>query len=318
MRVGQNPAKFVNSVAQPASITATVVSCIPFLSGFYEQNLEVLRSCIYSLHENRDRPFDLMVFDNHSCLEVRSFLLESFNQGVIQYLVLSGTNIGKIGAWNFMFGAAQGSYIAFCDSDVYFRPGWLSASLELFDNFPNVGMVTGRPTRTPAEYISTTLAWGKNLGEANYQEGNLLDWDTYLEHTRSLGISDEKAREEFSSGKDYRLTYKGKSAFIGASHFQFVAKKEVLEKVFPLKSEKPMRGEPVLDKMVNDLGYLRLSTNDPYVLHMGNRVPDSIMPSKLYDAPKPWLRSYANNPVIRSILMRVFGVIFHIYFNNID
>ncbi len=318
MRVGQNPAKFVKTVAQPAPITATVVSCVPFLSGFYEQNLEVLKACIHSLHSNRKRQFDLMVFDNHSCREVRDFLVDAHEKGMIQTLVLSEENIGKIGAWNFMFGAAQGRYIAFCDSDVYFRPGWLDASLELFDCFPNVGMVTGRPTRTQEEYLSATLAWGRGQGEACFREGVLLDWDTYFEHTNSLGLPEDKAREEFHAGKDYLLTCGGKSAFAGAGHFQFIAKKEVLDRIFPIPSEKPMRGEPLLDQTVNELGYLRLSTVEPYVLHMGNQVPASVTQPKELRVPKPWLKSLANIPLLRSILMRMYGAIFHIYFNNVD
>ncbi|MDO9130434.1 MAG: glycosyltransferase family A protein, partial [Anaerolineales bacterium] len=141
MRVGHNPARFVEKVAQPAEVTVTVVNCIPFLSGYYEQSLEVLKACLISIHANTPEAHDLMVFDNHSCREVRQYLQEAYEQGIIQYLVLSDKNIGKIGAWNFMFGAAQGKYVAFADGDVAFRPGWLSASLALFEAFPNVGMV---------------------------------------------------------------------------------------------------------------------------------------------------------------------------------
>src|SRR5512141_981510 len=147
MRVGHNPARFIEKVAQPAGITVTVVNYIPFLSGYYEQSLEVLKAVVESLHATREseHPYDVMVFDNHSCAEVRAYLQEATAAGKIQYLVLSNTNIGKIGAWNYMFGAAQGKYVAFADGDVGFRPGWLSASLELFETFPNVGMVTARP-----------------------------------------------------------------------------------------------------------------------------------------------------------------------------
>ena len=49
MRVGHNPARFVEKVAQPAEITVTVVNCIPFLSGYYEQSLDVLKTVVESL-----------------------------------------------------------------------------------------------------------------------------------------------------------------------------------------------------------------------------------------------------------------------------
>ncbi len=161
MRVGHNPARFVEKVAQPAEITLAVVNCIPFLSGYYEQSLEVLKACISSIHSSTPEAHDLMVFDNRSCREVRDYLQSAYEQGMIQTLVLSDKNIGKIGAWNFMFGAAHGRYVVFADGDIGFRPGWLKASLDLFAAFPNAGMVTARPLRSPMEYSSATLEWAQ-------------------------------------------------------------------------------------------------------------------------------------------------------------
>ena len=91
MRVGHNPARFVEKVAQPAGITVTVVNCIPFLSGYYEQSLDVLKVVVDSLNATREQahPYDVMVFDNHSCAEVRAYLKDASDQGKIQYLVLS-------------------------------------------------------------------------------------------------------------------------------------------------------------------------------------------------------------------------------------
>ena len=82
MRIGHNPARFVEKVAQPAGITVTMVNCIPFLSGYYEQSLEVLRTVVESLHATREpeHPFDVMMFDNHSCAEVRAYLKEALKQ----------------------------------------------------------------------------------------------------------------------------------------------------------------------------------------------------------------------------------------------
>ena len=204
MRVGHNPARFVEKVSQPAGVTVAVVNYIPFLSGYYEQCLDVLKMVVESLDASREEaePYDVMVFDNHSCAEVRSYLQEASDQGKIQYLVLSDTNIGKIGAWNFMFGAAPGKYIVFSDGDIAFRPGWLSASLELFATFPKTGMVTARPFRTPEFYSTTTIEWARSRESgASLEEGCLLDWETYWEHGRSIGATEEKSREDYPPGK---------------------------------------------------------------------------------------------------------------------
>ena len=49
MRIGQNPAKFVQTVAHPERVTVAVLNYIPFLSGFYAQALDVLKLCCKAL-----------------------------------------------------------------------------------------------------------------------------------------------------------------------------------------------------------------------------------------------------------------------------
>ncbi len=318
MRIGHNPARFVEKVAQPAEITVTVVNCIPFLSGYYEQSLDVLKACINSIHENTPEPHDLMVFDNHSCREVRDYLKEAYEQGIIQYLLLSDKNIGKIGAWNFMFGAAQGKYVVFSDGDIAFRPGWLGASLELFETFPNVGMVTARPYRASQRYSEATFEWAQQQGPGVLEEGMFLDWETVFEHGRSIGVAETKAREDYSKGRDYRLTYQGKTAYIGASHFQFMAPRDLLRKVIPLPSEQPMRGERALDIAVNRMGCLRLTTEKPLVLHMGNRLPESNQTTGPRPRQKTLLQRILWLPGIRHLLLWLNNRIFHLYFFNVE
>jgi hypothetical protein len=46
MRVGQNPAKSIESVPQPQRVTVALVSYIPFLGGYYAQGLDVLKTCL--------------------------------------------------------------------------------------------------------------------------------------------------------------------------------------------------------------------------------------------------------------------------------
>ena len=318
MRVGHNPARFVEKVTQPADVTVTVVNCIPFTSGYYEQSLDVLKACINSIHENTAEPHDLMVFDNHSCREVRDYLKEAYDQGIIQYLVLSDKNIGKIGAWNFMFGAAQGKYVVFSDGDIAFRPGWLPASLALFDSFPNVGMVTARPYRASEKYSAATFDWARKQGAGVLEEGVFLDWETVWEHGRSIGFSEEQVRIDYPKGTDYRLNYHGKIAYIGASHFQFMTRRDLLKNVIPLPSEQPMRGERALDIAFDEMGYLRLNTEKPLVLHMGNRLPES--EQVLIPTPKKisWLRRLLWLPGIRHVLLWLNNQIFRLYFFNVE
>jgi glycosyltransferase involved in cell wall biosynthesis len=316
MRVGQNPARFFEKVAQPAQITVTVVNCIPFLSGYYEQSLDVLKKVVESLDATREaaHPYDVMIFDNHSCAEVRKYLREASDQGKIQYLVLSDTNIGKIGAWNFMFGAAQGKYIVFSDGDIFFHPGWLKASLELFEAFPNVGMVTARPLPVPKEYSTATFKWAER--EKVLEHGRFLDREIFWEHALSLERKDRTGDTPLPYYM-WRVSSSGKIAYAGATHFQFMAYREVLQKILPLPSEQPMRGERALDIAINKMGLLRLMTEQPFVRHLGNRVLNDVQAS-IKPVRKSLMKRILWSPGVRHFLLWLNNKIFRLYFMNVE
>ena len=268
MRKGQNPAKFVKDVARPERITVALLNYIPFLSGFYAETLDVLKVCLDSMRKDAGRPFDLMVFDNGSCSEARDFLVQEKDEGRIQYLILSEKNMGKGGAWNVMLAGAPGEIIAYTDSDVLFSPKWLSRSVEILETFPNVGMVTARPFRTPPEFYEGTLAWARE--NASLEEGQFIPWETFLEFNLSLGQTEEENRKVYAETSDWRIRYKGVTAMAGASHWQFTAYKSALWQFLPFDMDKPMGQVRQLDKRMNDAGLLRLMVPDPLAMNMSN------------------------------------------------
>jgi len=313
MRIGQNPAKQIFKVAQPRDLSIAVVNFIPVLSGFHEHSLEVLEACLESILATTPDPFDLMVFDNHSCPEVRDYLTGMLKQDKIQYLVLSDTNIGKIGAWNFLFGAARGEYVAYADGDMLFRPGWLEDARKIFAAFPNVGMVTGCPVRNPAEVLAGTLEWGRTKG--SLEEGTFIDWDAYLELALSIGWDEAKAQQRYKKDRDYLLEVHGQQALAGAGHFQFVAPRQILQEALPLPSEAPMRGERALDQKINDLGYLRLCSLKPYVYHMGNQPVSQQAVARHRPRLLRWLVWL---PGIRHALLWLYNQLFRLFFDNVQ
>jgi hypothetical protein len=245
---------------------------------------------------------------------VRDYLAGLLRQDQIQYLVLSDTNIGKIGAWNFLFGAARAEYLAYADGDILFRPGWLQDAMEIFKAYPRVGMVTGCPVRNPAEVVAGTKAWGRQQGVL--REGTFVAWDDYLELASSLGWDQAKAAQRYKKDKDYLLEQRGKRALAGAGHFQFLARREVLHETLPLPSEAPMRGERALDRKVNDLGYLRLCSLKPYVYHMGNQ---PVKGSAARPRPRPrLLRRLVWLPGVRHVLLWLYDRLFRLYFDNVQ
>jgi glycosyltransferase involved in cell wall biosynthesis len=273
MRVGQNPVKAIERIAPPALVTAVVINYIPFLSGYYAHSLDLLKLCLGSLRKTTKDEADLMVFDNGSCVEVRDFLLGEQLADNIHYLTLSERNLGKPAAWNFAFAAAPGEFVAYVDSDVFFYDGWLQASLDAFMAFPQVGMITAMPILTPQKYSTATLKWAKKQRGVKVERGQLLPWEDFWRHARSLGDTEEDARRFYAENPMVRLSFKGKRYYAGAAHFQFTARKSVLQEVLPIPADRPMGRVRLLDEAINAEGYLRLSTEKWYVQHLGNQVP---------------------------------------------
>ena len=328
MRKGQNPAKFVKDVARPERITVALLNYIPFLSGFYAETLDVLKVSLGSMRKEAGLSFDLLVFDNGSCPEVRDFLVQEKEEGRIQYLILSEKNMGKGGAWNVMLTGAPGEIISYTDADVLFSPNWLARSVEILETFPNVGMVTARPFRTPPEFYEGTLKWARDAEHATLDEGQFIAWDTFLEFNLSLGQTEEENKKVYAETKDWRITYRPERsseraqpkdvvAYAGASHWQFTAYKSTLKQFLPFDMDKPMGQVRQLDRRMNDAGLLRLMVPDPLAMNMSNTL--GYLRGELEQAGRKKRLSFGKRVLevgfVKKVLLAVYNRIFSWYYS---
>ncbi len=315
MRKGQNPVKQTNTVAKPERITIAVLNHIPFLEGFYSEMDKVLALSLISLREHAGLPFDLMVLDNGSCAEIRQYLVHEFENGKIQNLILSDRNLGKGGAWNIMLQAAPGEIIAYADNDVLYSPGWLSESVKVLEAFPQVGMVTSRPFHTLPELYKSVVRWAGKTKGAKIERGQFIEPDWIREFLLSIGRTEEEIQRDLKQ-EDIRVTFHGVAAYAGASHWQFLGWKKVLQEFLPMDLSKPLGQVLKLDQEMDKRGYLRLMTTQPFTMNLSNTldVPKLKNNKDLLKTRSKRQRSFFEVPVIRKVMMKIYNKIFKIYY----
>ena len=93
MRKGQNPAKMGAQAYQPSQLGILLLVYIPMKSGYFVDSLKILKYQLASIHKNTPEGFNLLVFDNGSCREVKDDLYKLQTYGWIDWLTLSRQNL---------------------------------------------------------------------------------------------------------------------------------------------------------------------------------------------------------------------------------
>lgn len=280
MRIGKNPSKTGVPAYVPKRLGIALLVYIPLMEGYFKHSLEIYKYQISSLNQNTGQEFDILVFDNGSCPQVIDVLDEHLETGMIDWLVLSKHNLGKVGAWNWIFGSMPNELICYADSDVLFRQGWLQASLEFFQAFPHVGMVSAQPN------FHDVL---EGRGEAhlslqrneNYRIGEYRpDHAIVEEYCLGIGADENLADRFFDLDLPYITDLRSNTtAVLGATHMQFIIPQDVARQIVPLPVSKGLHREETtsLDRKIDELGYLHLSTQGNYVFHMGNMITEKLL-----------------------------------------
>jgi len=276
-RIGQNPAKLGTKTYQPLKLGIATVTYIPSREGYFRDSLAILKLTLDSLVRNTSEPFDLLVFDNGSCVEIKNELSKLQQEGVIRWLVLAGENLGKTGAQNWIFSAMPNEWICYTDSDVLFRKDWLEASREIIRHFPLVGMVGAQPC-----FFDVLKGKGQaHLPLLSTDGFNLIsyrpDKSVVEEYCRGINATPELAAKYHAGRLEMiQIEKDGFQAGLGASHMQFLIPSELAHRILPLPylSGLSQEEDRQLDLRIDQTGALHLSTLKPYVVHMGNMLDE--------------------------------------------
>jgi glycosyltransferase involved in cell wall biosynthesis len=269
-RIGINPNRGQQSDYKPAHITLAMLTYLPNQAGYFAERLEVTRLSLESLIAHTPKPYDLIVFDNGSCPELVSYLCQLRDQGLISYLILSGSNIGKISALQVIYRAAPGEIVAYSDDDVFFLPGWLDAHLKIIETYPRVGLVTGFYIRSHLRYATQSIEAFAKQPDVQVSRGLLIPHDLEQHYIDNMGRSPDSYLQEVMGLEDIQFSYHGVRALASAGHHQFVTPRQLMLEVLPTW-EKNLMGKMIeLENAVDQLGYLRLSTPIPVTRLLGN------------------------------------------------
>jgi len=282
MRKGQNPAKAGVKGYAPKKLGIASLVSIPVLESYFEHALEIFRIHLASIRQYTLEPFDLFVFDNGSCVEVKNELVKLSGQGFINTLILSEHNLGKTAALNHLLGSMHNEWICFADSDMLFRPGWLEASWKINESFPGCGMI-GAQVVFPD--------WEEDKGNSAFRQSHDAKFEitqekaqsrVVKEYVRGRGVPEKRARFYRDMLMDKVTNVEtGVEAYMGGnSHQQFLGPREILMQMLPLPSGLQLSREQdtYQDVRLDELGYLHLTTTVPYLYHMGNAVDPEIVP----------------------------------------
>jgi GT2 family glycosyltransferase len=333
MREGENPARTGQSAYTPQQLGIALLVYIPHLEGYFAEALEILKIQIASLHARTPVPFDLLVFDNGSCEEVRAALTGWQAGGWIDWLQLSRHNLGKTGALNWIFAALPNPLVCYADSDVLFRAGWYEKSRRILDAFPAAGIVSAQPC-----FFDILRGEGTaHLSEAarayprrDYRPPR----EIVHEYCQGIGAPPDVV-QRYRDATLTMLQSEDASAVLGATHMQFLARREVIAAVLPLPVSQGLSPaeDRELDMRVDRAGYLHLSTANAYVYHIGNRIDDitraeaaglpsidSARPAALKRSWSPLKRRMVRAsagllkvPFFRKLFLRVYNAMFNLY-----
>jgi len=245
---------------------------------YHKDRLDVIRMTLNTMLAGmpKEISYELIVWDNGSDLELREILRREFK---ISILAESNLNLGCRWGWYNMASLARGEILYISDDDVFHYPNWFERHVEILQTFPDVGSVSGEPIRQLFRFPNeSTKRWAIASEGCDVEAGNLIP-DVYLrDYDFSVGMPEGNS-PSIVNEQDILLTYHGVKAWAHGHHMQFLCYKDrVITEMemaanyakYVLDDSKPF------ERAVDQQGWLRLTTYERTVRHIGNYIDEGI------------------------------------------
>ncbi len=269
MRQGMNPAKD-GSVLQAYGRHRIIIPVyIPNLEGYFSSSLEILDLCLKSIQRTVDGRANVTLISNGSDMRVVAALRDYFAEGWIDQLIVNRENRGKVDA---LVSAARGAFepfVTLTDFDVLYKPNWIDAVEDIFLQYPECGYVAPVPTGGIWTGTSTTILSALLAFELRFI--NIVPHEDLDRFARSIDRPDM-----YDAYKHVQMVVsrRGRQACVGAGHFAFTMRRELLAGMPQEPSLRAVSGNSEVSRFnwpCDQLGYWRLSTTRAFAYHMGNK-----------------------------------------------
>lgn len=278
MRVGENPSKKNFRISIDSSHRVIISVYIPSLEEeYFKGSLKIFIMCLESLLHTVHEKTRISIILNGSCVEVSNKVYDYQKEypHLIDQIFFTKLNLGKINAIYSIVKSNLEPLLTITDADVLFLPGWQNKVEQVFNDFPEAGMVSPVPSSKGFLYsTASTLYYGLFKGRIKFRD--VLEPEGLINFQESVG---SKLYQKIHLEKYLVVENEGKQAVVGCGHFVGTYRKEVFEFAPTEVCKYRVQGgseEAYLDEPNDISGRLRLATLGNFAYHLGN-------------SPKPWM-----------------------------
>jgi hypothetical protein len=277
MRIGKSPARDQKINLEKSFNRVLMPVYIPNLIDYFAQSFEIFKISLESLTSTIGPNTRISIYLNGCDQKVVNYVLEQSKIfHFIDQVVISKENVGKINALRSLYYGNLEPFSTITDADVFFKAGWEQAVFDIYDAFPESGMVGLVPISSNYKGYTQNV-WGKYFLKGNLKVEKPEDPEAMTKFFESLSKFRWIDLNKTQQTNILTIAQNGKKAVVGCGHFAAVVRREVFYHT-PKNSCNFLLGgkseHQYIDMPLVSSRLLRLCSTKGYAYHLGNTLED--------------------------------------------
>lgn len=272
MRIGFNPQKDKVIELNDFFHQIIIPVYIPNHETYFKDSFKIFKISLQSLFKTCHKQTFFTIVNNGSCNEVIAYLNTLLYDKKINELIHT-TNIGKLNA--ILKGVIGQNFplVTITDADVLFLNNWQDATYKVYLTFPKTGVVSPVPNSKMVKYYTSNVFFDTLLSKT-IKLSKIINPEAMLNFAKS--INNPKLFSKIHLQYYLTVSKHNFKAVVGAGHFVATYNRRIFDGLNTSYSKYKMGNalQLFLDKTVVNQGYWRLSTQDNFAYHMGNRLEE--------------------------------------------